>query len=362
MFNFKKMAAALAFTIALTQAMTVVPVYATEQGEGGTVECKHDSCTNPAESDMAPCDECKAAFLNEEFYEIADAEKHNVAVTCACGDTFTGEEPHWDYNNGVCICGYDMSGNTGGTVECKHDSCTNPAESDKAPCDECKAAFLNEDFYEVADATKHNVAVTCTCGDVFTGEEPHWDYQDGKCICGYELTSSEVPSTGEDSKDVSGDPVVEETVNTEEERNQAIAQAVEEQIKEEEALPVTSFVSAEAVNALPAEVKADTTGEVVFNVSQITSTRGFVAAVDKIVKENAEETNVTFYSANPFAFNVDSLFALTNANKEFVYMFTYNGQLYKITIPAGAKIDMAGQRFAGPLFIGAQLGTSVLIK
>lgn len=31
-------------------------------------------------------------------------------------------------------------------------------------------------------------------------------------------------------------------------------------------------------------------------------------------------------------------------------------------IPVGAKVDLEGQRFAGPLFIGAQIGTSVLIK
>ena len=43
-------------------------------------------------------------------------------------------------------------------------------------------------------------------------------------------------------------------------------------------------------------------------------------------------------------------------------MFKHEGHLYKVTIPAGAKIDLSGATFAGPLYIGAQLGTTVVIK
>ena len=136
---------------------------------------------------------------------------------------------------------------------------------------------------------------------------------------------------------------------------------VEEKIAVEEAIPVTSFVSAEAVNAIPAEVK-DTTTEAVFNVSKITTTRGFVAAVDKIAKENPNNKAVTLYSDKPFAFNATSLTAVANANKDFVYMFKHEGHLYKVTIPAGAKVDLEGQMFAGPLYIGAKLGTTVVVK
>ena len=148
---------------------------------------------------------------------------------------------------------------------------------------------------------------------------------------------------------------------TEEEIAAWKAAEVEAKIKAEEAIPVTDFVSASAVNAIPAEVKGTTT-EAVFNVSKITTTRGFVAAVDKIVKANPENKTITFYSNKPFAFSASSLEALTNTNKEFVYMFSHGGHLYKVTIPAGAKVDLEGQKFAGPLFIGAQLGTSVLVK
>ena len=126
-------------------------------------------------------------------------------------------------------------------------------------------------------------------------------------------------------------------------------------------MPVTSFVSATAVNAIPKEVK-DTTTETVFNISRIATTQGFVAAVDKMIKANIKEKKVTFYSDKPFAFNAVSLNALTNTKKEFVYIFKHNGRIYKVTIPAGAKIDLEGQQFAGPLYIGAKLGTTVVIK
>lgn len=43
-------------------------------------------------------------------------------------------------------------------------------------------------------------------------------------------------------------------------------------------------------------------------------------------------------------------------------MFKHEGHLYKVTIPAGVNVDLAGRRFAGPLYIGVQLGTSVLVK
>ena len=43
-------------------------------------------------------------------------------------------------------------------------------------------------------------------------------------------------------------------------------------------------------------------------------------------------------------------------------MFKHEGQLYGITIPAGANVDLEGQMFAGPLYIGAKFGTSAVIK
>jgi len=35
---------------------------------------------------------------------------------------------------------------------------------------------------------------------------------------------------------------------------------------------------------------------------------------------------------------------------------------YKVTIPAGAKVNINGQMFMGPLAIGVQLGTTQILK
>ena len=148
---------------------------------------------------------------------------------------------------------------------------------------------------------------------------------------------------------------------TEEEIAEIILKDIEEKNKAEENMPVTSFVSATAVKTIPIEVK-EAASEAVYNVSKITTTHGFVAAVDKIVKANIKEKTVALYSDKPFTFNAASLAALTNTKKEFVYMFKHEGRLYKVTIPAGAKVDLEGQRFAGPLYIGAKLRTTEVVK
>ena len=341
--------------------MTTVPVYAVElEGdETSTITCKHEGCNNPTESELAPCETCKNSFFDEEDYESINDEVHGFSITCVCGDIFEAQEPHWkDYKDGACICGYKPASTEG--ITCKHEGCENPAESELAPCETCKNSFFDEEDYESIDDKKHGFSIKCVCGDEFVGQEPHWEnYNNGVCICGYETTVSGGTNTNENTESNVEEPTYEKTA---EEIHEAIAQAVEEKSKEEEALPVTAFVSTEEVREIPAEVKGEADADTVFNVSKITTTRGFVAAVDKIAKSNTEEKNVTFYSSNPFAFNVDSLAALYNANKEFVYLFSHNGHLYKITIPAGAKIDLEGEIFAGPLFIGAKLGTTVLVK
>ena len=144
------------------------------------------------------------------------------------------------------------------------------------------------------------------------------------------------------------------------ERAEAIEAAAEAAIKAEEELPVASFVSTEALNSVPAEAKGsdDTT----YNISTVTTTRGFVAAVNKIAKDVASNNEVSVYSKESFAFNEDSLNAVASTGKDFVYTFTYKGHLYKITIPAGAKVNTNGQIFMGPLAIGAQLGTTEILK
>lgn len=149
---------------------------------------------------------------------------------------------------------------------------------------------------------------------------------------------------------------------TAEEIQEMIVQQVEERTRTEEAMPVTTFNSTEAVNAIPTEAKDAATTTDTYNLSQVTTVKGFVAAVNKIAQANTATTTVAVYTSSPMTFNAESLASVVDTNKEFVYLFRHNGHLYKVTIPAGAKIDLNGQRFAGPLYIGAQLGTSELLK
>ena len=230
----------------------------------------------------------------------------------------------------------------------------------------------HEEYQEVyaytvgKESEGHNLLKVCNSCDyvelVSNSNEPHEFNASGYCgKCGYNPNSSNNSKPSVSGNSVPKQETPSTPTYTEEEiavqKAEAIAKVTEELIKAEEAIPVTDFVSTEAVNAIPTELKENASTEAVFNVSKITTTRGFVAAVDKIVKDNAKERTVTLYSDKPFAFNATSLTAVADTSKDFVYMFKHEGQLYKVTIPAGAKVDLEGQMFAGPLFIGAKLGT-----
>ena len=141
--------------------------------------------------------------------------------------------------------------------------------------------------------------------------------------------------------------------------------AAEEAIKIEEALPVETFISEGAVKAIPAEAKEvanATAGMTTYNLTSIKTVKGFTAAVSKIAKADPETQSVLVYSNKPITFSVETLNAVQDANKEFVYMFKHKGHLYKVTIPAGAKVDLRGEYYAGPLFIGSVLGTSQIVE
>lgn len=263
------------------------------------------------------------------------------------------------FGDGSCTeCGYMK----GGAI-CKHTDCGRAV--DGAENNVCSMCVSNEPYIISSNADTHTYVYKCdACGsileDMGTVTESHKFFGNINCVlCGYYNSKP------------SGNPIEENTSSvTEEEiaqmKAEEIARAAEAVVQAEVAIPVTDFVSAEAVSSLPAEVKDSTGDESVYNLSKITTTRGFVAAVEKMVEANkssAEKKDaIIFYSSTPITFNTSSLSALSNAATEFVYMFNHEGHLYKVTIPAGANVDLAGQRFAGPLYIGAQLGTSVLVN
>ena len=381
MINFKRIAGVLALTMALIQVMPAVPVEAEEEVEVEELaeeeeeveaeeeveeevkeeKCYHIGCVNYAEEAVyVMCNDCQEEVVRYDSNN--DGWNHRYFWKCKCGleDSYL---EYCDFVDGECSkCKQSQP-----TV-CSHENCGSDSLSNMGICAECSnPGMWSDECVKVNDTTHKYVLICGKCSSEIMKYEgyTHYNYENGYCECGYYVgtgnTSSENKEEPEYKAPTEEEKEEQRAEEIEEQRAEAISKAVEEKIAEEEAIPVTSFVSAEAVNAIPAEVK-DTTTEAVFNVSKITTTRGFVAAVDKIVKANPEAKSVSFYSDKPFSFNTNSLAALTNANTEFVYMFKHEGHLYKVTIPEGAKVDLAGQKFAGPLYIGAQLGTSVLVK
>lgn len=331
--------------------------------------CSHTECNSPA-GNFATCNACSSSSIT---YEFIDENNHKAIERCYGCPRVTESTKSHEYHAGVCPCGY---GTPSTNPDDYHSFIIMYNEDHKIdgsmnkPFEIYNNGLVTVITRQMVDSmVQNNICVDSSCSivGIYTDSTCSTEFSSCNVVIGESTTVYLKFNCNHKSSSESGneEPKHEEPVYkapTAEEIAEAISQAVEEKIKAEEAIPVTDFVSTEAVNAIPTEVKENTSTEAVFNLSKITTTRGFVAAVDKIVKVNPEDKTVTFYSAYPFAFNTDSLLALTNANKDFVYMFKHDGQLYKITIPAGAKVDLAGQTFAGPLYIGAQLGTTVVVK
>lgn len=146
----------------------------------------------------------------------------------------------------------------------------------------------------------------------------------------------------------------------------AAAQSI---IATEEAVPVTAFVSAEAVEKIPAEARSAGAS---FNLSMITTPQGVLSAVNKISDSikalNAADipgekvTSATVYSDNSIIVTEDVLKAISASDIDFVFFFRHNGKMYKVTIPRGTKIDFTGHKCEGLLYIGRILGTTEEIK
>lgn len=105
-----------------------------------------------------------------------------------------------------------------------------------------------------------------------------------------------------------------------------------------------------------------------YNLSSISTVKGFAAAVKKISEavnaQNADNTrarkvtSVTIYSDTPMSFTADILKTIEDSGIDFIFIFIYEGKMYKVTIPRATKIDFGGHICEGPLFIGKILGTT----
>lgn len=274
-----------------------------------------------------------------------------------------------------------------GTHEIKCNDCGNVIDSEAhsftdyvgghvKKCDGCRYEYVVQgpgihtpgstwEFIVTSEAGHIKRCTRCDGFDMETFAVHNTDGPGGSCdVCGYGL-----PCGGDDSHE---DKPAETPKNEEKEEtskepeivspSETVTKDIEATVAKEEALPVATFTSVEAINAIPAEVKADNTTVTTYNISTITTTQGFVAAVNKVAKASAEAPSVAVYSSKPIAMNATVLDAVAKTGKTFTYTFTYKGHIYKVTIPAGTKVNTNGQMFMGPLAIGAQLGTTEIIK
>lgn len=130
---------------------------------------------------------------------------------------------------------------------------------------------------------------------------------------------------------------------------------------EEEALPLAivekdkTQVTKEEVGIVPDKA---------YNLSAYVTTKGFVSALNKITKANAEAKSVSIFTGKPFTFNKGIVEAINKGGKDVVYFFNYKEHLYSVTVPANVDptsiLEKGGH--AGPLYVGKVLGTTRLVK
>lgn len=146
-------------------------------------------------------------------------------------------------------------------------------------------------------------------------------------------------------------------------------ESVEALIAREAGTPITEFTSDVALGRIPEAARRLGAS---YNLSSITTVKGFAATVKKIAEavnaQNAGKrgagkvTSVTIYSDTPMNFTDDILQTIEDSGIDFIFIFMYEGEMYKVTIPGAAKIDFDGHICEGPLFIGKLLGTTEVIK
>lgn len=134
----------------------------------------------------------------------------------------------------------------------------------------------------------------------------------------------------------------------------------------EEVISITNFTSNAALAKMPADAKKL---GATYNLSGITSIKGFAAAISKICEAvsmqnagNRKVTSVTIYSDRPMNYTAEILKTIETSGIDFIFVFMHNGKMYKVTIPSGAVIDFSGHVCEGPLYLGRILGTTEEIR
>ena len=143
------------------------------------------------------------------------------------------------------------------------------------------------------------------------------------------------------------------------------AESDEGLIVREEVILLSEFTSGAALAKIP---EAARRLGATYNLSGITTNKGFAAAINKICEnvniQNADSrrtekiTSVTIYSDRPMNINAEILETIENSGIDFIFIFIHEGKMYKVTIPRGAVIDFNGHVCEGPLYFGRIFGTT----
>ncbi len=176
----------------------------------------------------------------------------------------------------------------------------------------------------------------------------------------FEAASSTPPTTeGEETNDSEGKPSNEntETNKTDEKTN---TDSTNE--KDEVESPVEVIHNADS-NIIESDV--GDTSVTVYNISLAITPRVFSTVVNTLDAKTSNDKSLCLYSIWPLSMNKTMLQSLSNCKSPVEYYFYYRGHLYCVTIPPNTDVSSIFKNnysYAGPLYIGQQLGTSRLIK
>jgi len=220
---------------------------------------------------------------------------------------------------------------------------------------------------------KTNVASCSICGKTnpnYQEEHTHtfessWSTNDNKhwkaSTCGHSVTKDEGKHDfGDNEKKCKtcglSNPNYDKDASSKTSNSSAPTRAqIEQDMTPKTMAAATSKIDKEAAALMPATT---------FNMAEYRTTAGFAAGIMKAANLNGKNKQLTVYTTAPVSIDKSVLVTAQSAGVDFVYYFNYKNHLYRITIPAKADVTkvLESRGFSGPLFVGAVLGTSALVK
>lgn len=78
----------------------------------------------------------------------------------------------------------------------------------------------------------------------------------------------------------------------------------------------------------------------------------------------AKNGSISIYTGYAYTINKKTAKICLNSKADIIYIFEHKGHLFKVTIPAGTDLSeiLDKNGFAGPLWIGKELGTCEFLK